>query len=65
VIGSGEIPLAELLRAFYDAGYRGTYTLELFSRLELPDSLWAGDLAGLILDNRAGLEDAWRRAMAA
>jgi len=65
VIGSGEIPLAELLRAFYDAGYRGTYTLELFSRLELPDSLWAGDLASLILHNRAGLEDAWQRAMAA
>jgi hypothetical protein len=33
--------------------------------MELPDSLWAGDLAALIVDNRAGLEDAWRRAMAA
>ena len=65
VVGRGEIPLAEMLRAFYDAGYRGTYTLELFSRLELPGSLWAGDLADLIVDNRAGLEDAWRRAMAA
>jgi hypothetical protein len=28
-------------------------------------SLWAGDLASLILHNRAGLEDAWQRAMAA
>lgn len=65
VIGTGEIPLAEMLRAFHDAGYRGSYTLELFSRMELPDSLWAGDLAALIVDNRAGLEDAWRRAMAA
>ncbi len=65
MIGRGEIPLAEMLRAFYGAGYRGAYTLELFSRLELPGSLWAGDLADLIVDNRAGLEDAWRRAMAA
>lgn len=65
MVGTGEIPLAELLRALYDTGYRGAYTLEIFSRLGLPGSLWAGDLASLIVDNRAGLEDAWPRAMAA
>jgi sugar phosphate isomerase/epimerase len=63
IVGTGEIPLADLLGALSAAGYRGAYTLELFSNEQLVDSLWAGDLHELISVNRAGLEAAWRQAM--
>ncbi|MDA8292030.1 MAG: sugar phosphate isomerase/epimerase [Actinomycetota bacterium] len=65
VVGTGEIPLVDLLRALSEAGYRGAYTLEIFSSEELPDSLWKGDLNELVVSSRAGLEVAWRRAMGA
>ena len=38
--GDGDIPLVPLLRAVHQSGYRGVYTLELFSELRLPGSLW-------------------------
>jgi sugar phosphate isomerase/epimerase len=61
-IGRGEIPLPRLLRAIHDAGYRGAYTLEIFSSEHLPDSLWKADLEQVIRDNRAGLDRAWANA---
>ncbi|HEV7214631.1 MAG TPA: sugar phosphate isomerase/epimerase family protein [Chloroflexota bacterium] len=61
VIGQGEIPLAILLRAIYDGGYRGPYAVEIFSQ-DVPDSLYDGDLQQVIRDNRAGLDTAWREA---
>lgn len=39
--GSGEIPIVPLLKAVRKTGYRGAYTLEIFSDLTLKDSLWA------------------------
>jgi sugar phosphate isomerase/epimerase len=39
--GSGEIPVAELLRTVRGTGYDGVYSLEIFSDLGLDDSLWA------------------------
>ncbi len=59
VVGRGEIPLPELLRALHESGYRGAYTLEIFSG-DVPDSLWDADLSGVIEQSRAGLEEAWR-----
>jgi len=38
--GAGEIPLVALLRAIRKTGYDGIYSLEIFSDLRLPDSLW-------------------------
>jgi sugar phosphate isomerase/epimerase len=38
--GHGIMPLQNWLSGFAEAGYRGTYTLEIFSDLSLPDSLW-------------------------
>jgi sugar phosphate isomerase/epimerase len=64
VVGQGEIPLPPLLRAIHQSGYRGPYTLEIFSR-DVPDSLWQGDLSQVITDSRAGLEAAWREAFKA
>ena len=61
VIGQGEIPLAPLLRAIYDSGYRGPYAVEIFSQ-DVPDSLYDGDLQQVIQANRAGLDTAWREA---
>jgi sugar phosphate isomerase/epimerase len=64
VVGQGQIPLSPLLRAIHASGYRGPYTLEIFSG-EVPDSLWHGDLSQVITDSRAGLEAAWREAFQA
>ena len=61
VVGQGQIPLPPLLRAIHESGYRGPYTLEIFSG-DVPDSLWQGDLSRAITDSRAGLEAAWREA---
>ncbi|MBV9281007.1 MAG: sugar phosphate isomerase/epimerase, partial [Chloroflexi bacterium] len=60
--GQGEIPLAGLLRAIHDSGYRGPYVVEIFSG-DVPDSLWEGDLARVITASREGLDRAWREAM--
>jgi sugar phosphate isomerase/epimerase len=57
--GDGEIPLASLLQATVDAGYRGPYVVEIFSG-DVPDALWAGDLERVITASRAGLDRAWQ-----
>ena len=62
VIGRGEINLPPLLKAIHDTGYRGAYTLELFSENWLPDSLWESDLDAVIGDSREALAAVWRQA---
>jgi sugar phosphate isomerase/epimerase len=59
--GQGEIPLAPILRAIHETGYRGAYEVEIFSG-DVPDSLWKGDLQGVIADSRAGMDRAWHEA---
>lgn len=61
LVGRGEIPLAVLLRAAHQGGYRGAYTLEIFSE-DVPDSLWETDLSAVISDSRAALDSAWKEA---
>jgi sugar phosphate isomerase/epimerase len=58
VPGQGEIPLPEFLRAAHDAGFRGAYSVEIFSK-GVPDALWDGDLEQVIKDSKAGMEAAW------
>ena len=58
-IGQGKINLPPLLRAIHQTGYRGAYTLEIFSDESLPDSLWKSDLSQLIADNKAAFERVW------
>jgi len=62
-IGQGEIPMASLLRAIHESGYRGAYSVEIFSG-HVPDALWDGDLSRLVQDNQAGFARAWERAFA-
>lgn len=63
IVGQGEIPLPPLLRAIHESGYRGAYSVEIFSD-GVPDPLWKADLSRVITDSRAGLEAAWREATA-
>jgi sugar phosphate isomerase/epimerase len=63
IVGQGEIPLPPLLRAIHESGYRGAYSVEIFSD-EVPDPLWKADLSRVITDSRAGFEAAWREATA-
>jgi sugar phosphate isomerase/epimerase len=63
IVGQGEIPLPPLLRAVHEGGYRGAYSVEIFSN-NVPDSLWQGDLERVIRESRAGLDAAWRAAFA-
>ena len=61
IVGDGEIPHSTLLRAIHEGGYRGPYTLEIFSE-DVPDPLWEADLSAVIEASRAGLGRAWREA---
>lgn len=61
--GSGEIPLDELLRCIRRVGYRGIYTLEIFSDPDLPDSLW-GDPRRTVTRGRNAFKKIWSRLCA-
>jgi sugar phosphate isomerase/epimerase len=61
IVGQGAIPLPPLLRAIYLGGFRGVYSVEIFSK-GVPDALWEGDLERVITESRAGMEAAWRQA---
>ncbi len=63
VVGEGEIPLPPLVRATHEAGFRGAYSVEIFSH-DVPDSLYEGDLAATIGRNKAGLDKVWQEAFA-
>lgn len=58
VPGDGEIPLGRLLRATREAGFTGSYVVEIFS-IDVPDSLYHGDLDKVILRCREGMDAAW------
>jgi sugar phosphate isomerase/epimerase len=63
VIGDGIINLPPLLSAVRSTGYKGAFTLEIFSEEWLFDSLWKGDLDDVILRSRAGLMKAWEASL--
>ena len=58
VPGDGTIPLADLLKATRAAGFSGSYVVEIFSN-DVADSLYHGDLDGVIRRSREGMERAW------
>lgn len=60
--GQGEIPMAPLLRAIHESGFRGAYAVEIFSG-DVPDSLWESDLWQVIRESRAGLQRAWEEGL--
>ena len=62
VPGQGEIPLPAFLRAVRETGFRGAYSVEIFSG-DFPNSLWEGDLEQTLRDSRAGLDEAWRASL--
>ncbi len=61
VPGKGIIPLGRLMRATYDAGYRGPCVVEIFSS-DVSDSLYTRDLGEVIIQSRVGLNSAWTGA---
>jgi sugar phosphate isomerase/epimerase len=61
--GTGEMPVVTLLRNIRKVGYDGIYTLELFSDLRLPDSLWK-DPRRTVRLGRNGFAKIWRRVCA-
>jgi sugar phosphate isomerase/epimerase len=58
-VGTGDIPIGELLHAVYDAGYRGPCVLEIFSQ-DVADSLYDTDLRDVLGVNRNALNRAWQ-----
>jgi len=63
--GQGVIDLPGMLAAIHQSGYRGAYTVELFSERRFADSLWRRDLDELVRAARAGFHAAWEVAHAA
>ncbi len=64
IVGQGDIPLPPLLRATHESGWRGAYSVEIFSH-DVPNSLYDRDLSEVIRENRAGLDRAWAEAFGA
>jgi sugar phosphate isomerase/epimerase len=61
-VGRGDVPLSVLIGAIHKTGYRGAYTLEIFSR-DVPDSLWEQErLAAVIAESRDALKRSEERA---
>lgn len=60
-VGTGEIPIGDLLHTVHDAGYRGPCVLEIFSQ-DVPDSLYDTDPCELLSVNRIALARAWQTA---
>ncbi len=58
VPGQGAIPLPRFFQAVHTAGFRGAYSVEIFSS-GVPDALWDGDLERVLTDSRAGMDAAW------
>lgn len=61
-LGDGYIPLSRFVRACHASGYRGAYTLEIFSSEHLPDSLWRQDLHTLVRHNKERFGEIWSSA---
>lgn len=59
VLGEGEIPLANIIRAIRKTGYDGPWIVELLSSFHLPDSLWKGDMNEMLRKNREAFERLW------
>ena len=61
--GDGQIPLVDLLRSIRETGYLGAYTLELFSELNLQDSLWKQPRR-TVMDGRNAFRNIWNQVCA-
>jgi sugar phosphate isomerase/epimerase len=57
--GDGVIDLPSLLGALERSGYRGAYCLEIFSKDDLPGSLWMAEPGDVIERAREGFARAW------
>ena len=61
--GDGIIPLVPLLKAIRNAGYNGTYTLEIFSETRLSGSLWA-DPRHTVIEGKKSFAKIWEQVCA-
>lgn len=61
--GEGEIPIVPLLRAARAGGYRGVYTLEIFSDSTLKNSLWAHPRR-TVSDGQKAFAKIWKKTCA-
>ncbi len=59
-LGTGEIPLATIVRAIRETGYEGPWVVEILSSLHLEGSLWKRDLNDVLEENRQAFERLWQ-----
>ena len=58
-LGTGEIPLASMIRAIRRTGYDGPWVIEILSSMHLDGSLWKSDLENVLKKNREAFESLW------
>lgn len=58
-LGTGEIPLAAIVRAIRKTGYKGPWVIEILSSMHLEGSLWKSDLDEVLRNNRVAFEHLW------
>lgn len=58
-LGTGEIPLAKMMRSIRQTGYDGPWVIEILSSMHLDGSLWKSDLDEVLRKNREAFEHLW------
>jgi sugar phosphate isomerase/epimerase len=62
-LGTGEIPLADMISAIRKTGYQGPWVIEILSSMHLEGSLWKSDLDKVLDENREAFERLWKKAV--
>jgi sugar phosphate isomerase/epimerase len=58
-LGTGEIPLAAIMRAIRNTGYDGAWVVEILSSYHLDGSLWKSDLDEVLRQNHEAFDRLW------
>jgi sugar phosphate isomerase/epimerase len=64
-LGTGEIPLASIVRAIRATGYTGAWVVEILSSMHLEGSIWKRNLDDVLDENRRAFERLWQETSAA
>ena len=59
-LGTGVIPLADIVHAIRDTGYAGAWVVEILSSMHLEGSLWKRNLDDVLSENRQAFERIWQ-----
>lgn len=63
-LGTGEIPLAKMIKAIRQTGYEGPWVVEILSSYHLEGSLWKADMDEVLRKNHEAFDRLWEQSAA-